>query len=574
MSNHWLDDQLHTLEAAELIHEIARQPEIEYTFRHSLTQEATYTAILMRRRRDFHRQVGEAIETLYADRLDEFYPMLAHHFSQADDPRSLHYDRLAGDAAFRSFAIAEALVHYARAAKSAQTLDAPAEQLTHLHLRAGRCKELQGDYAGAIKFYTDLEGVAGLRNDPAVLLAALQAQATAYTIPTRAQDVDKARSLIAQALHLADQSGDQAAQAKILWTDLILHLYSGSAQEGVSSGERSVALARQLGLRELLAHVLQDLAMVYMGVGHARAAVIALVEAGPLWQEAGNLAMLAENRAHFCFYHVIAGNLAEALALADEAHQIATRIDNRWGQVNSRTFTALAHVALGNNDAVWATTQFGIEAGEEVGHPAYILNRIWRSMLYENLGDGENALTLAREADRAGERFRPFRPFSLAHLARMLARQGRLDEAVQLRKECTLHGGTQTLFVIDVWIGALDVELSLFRGDLGPALDRVHRLIDWLLEIGARFFMPEMLRLKAATLCAMGEQDQAITSLQQGVEAARDMGMRCPTWQMLMELARLQEEQGNSDSQSSYAEARSLLDWIAAHTTQVQVVHP
>ena len=566
-SDPWLDDQLHALEAAELIHEIARQPEIEYIFRHSLTQEATYAAILVRRRREFHRRVGDAIETLYAGRLQEFSPVLAHHFHQADDPRALQYDILAGDAAFRGFAVAEALVHYSRACSAAAALAAPAEQLTHLHLRCGRCKELQGDYAGAIEFYASLESFANQRDDSTMLLAALQAQATAYAIPTRAQNAEQARDLVGQALILAQRLGDRAAEAKILWTDLILHLYSGSAREGIPSGEKAVALARELGLQELLAYILQDLALVYMGVRNVHGAGLALEEAKPLWEKAGNLAMLAENRAHFAFFHILRGDLAAACALADEADQTAAAIDNRWGQVNARVFVALAYLALGDYDAVWSTTQFGIEVGDEVGHPGYILNRIWRSMLYENLGDPENALAMAQEADDVAGRFRPFRPLSLAHLGRVLARQGRLGEAAQLRDECVLHGGTQTLLVIDIWIAALDVELGLRRGDAGTALAHVDRLIGWLREIGVVYFLPEACQLKATVHSVMGQRDRAITSLREGVEAAREMGMRCPTWQMLDALARLEEEQGDSRCQAHAAEARGLRAWIAEHTT-------
>lgn len=569
--DHWLDLQLLTLEAAELIHEIARQPETEYIFRHSLTQEATYATILLRRRREFHRRVGEAIETLYPDRLDEFYSVLAYHFHQADDSRSLRYDLLAGDAAFHIYALAEALMHFSRATKVAQALGMPPDQLIHLHLRCGRCKELQGDYVGALEYYAVLETLAHQLGDSTILLAALQAQATAYTIPTRAQDAVQARRLITQALDLAQQLGDQSAQAKILWTDLILHLYSGSAQEGIPAGEQSVILARKLGLQELLAHVLQDLALVYMGASRLREGRATLAEAKPLWQELGNLAMLAENHGHACYSQIISGDLTAAIASADEAMQIATRIDNRWGQVNAHAFVALAHLALGENDDVWRKTKFGIEAGDEVGHPAYILSRIWRSALYGNLEDYAGALSLAEEADRVAERFVPFRPLSLAHLARVLLRQGREEESIVLRDRCLLHGGTQTLFVIDVWIALFDVELNLAQRRLDNAHDYAVRLIAWLADLDAIYFLPEVHRLHAQILSELGRVTEAIQALEDGLSIARRMGARHPTWLMLIELAKLEGERGNEEaSRAAQDESRSLLEWITAHTVLVE----
>src|SRR5207344_800577 len=88
--------RLDALERAGLIREIARNPEPEYAFHHSLTQEAAYGTILRRDRRALHRRVGTALEQLYANRLEDFAPVLVHHLSKAgDDERTLRYARMA-----------------------------------------------------------------------------------------------------------------------------------------------------------------------------------------------------------------------------------------------------------------------------------------------------------------------------------------------------------------------------------------------------------------------------------------------------------------------------------------------
>ena len=66
-----LDRQLSTLQRVELIWEAARVPELEYMFRHELTREAAYNSILRRRSRQFHRRVGEAVEELFTDRVED-----------------------------------------------------------------------------------------------------------------------------------------------------------------------------------------------------------------------------------------------------------------------------------------------------------------------------------------------------------------------------------------------------------------------------------------------------------------------------------------------------------------------
>jgi len=107
-----LERQLNSLERAELILKAGYAPELEYTFRHSITQEAAYNTILVKQRREFHRRVGEIIEHLYAAHLEDWYAVLAFHFGEARDNRLAQYAILAGDATFRLNAIKEAIDRY------------------------------------------------------------------------------------------------------------------------------------------------------------------------------------------------------------------------------------------------------------------------------------------------------------------------------------------------------------------------------------------------------------------------------------------------------------------------------
>jgi len=111
-----LDEDLGKLQKTDLIRERQRLPELEYMFQHPLVQQATYNSLLADRKRQLHRQVGETIETLFAGRIEEFYPVLAHHFAQAEDwPKAQRYLFKAGDQAGSIAADAEALTHYQQA---------------------------------------------------------------------------------------------------------------------------------------------------------------------------------------------------------------------------------------------------------------------------------------------------------------------------------------------------------------------------------------------------------------------------------------------------------------------------
>jgi len=111
-----LDEHLVELQRVELIREKNRVPELEYIFKHALAQEAAYESTLLRRRQELHRQVGDCIETLFAERLEEFYGLLAYHYARAEDwAKAQDYLFKAGDQAGKVAADAEALTHYQQA---------------------------------------------------------------------------------------------------------------------------------------------------------------------------------------------------------------------------------------------------------------------------------------------------------------------------------------------------------------------------------------------------------------------------------------------------------------------------
>jgi predicted ATPase/class 3 adenylate cyclase len=96
-STEMLSASLETLKDLELIQQTRVVPEAEYLFKHVITQEVTYETLLKLKRKELHGLVGQAIEKLYMDRLEEFYEMLAFHYWRAKDwSRAYRYNRGAG----------------------------------------------------------------------------------------------------------------------------------------------------------------------------------------------------------------------------------------------------------------------------------------------------------------------------------------------------------------------------------------------------------------------------------------------------------------------------------------------
>jgi class 3 adenylate cyclase/tetratricopeptide (TPR) repeat protein len=128
-----LDDYLEELQRQEFIREKAVFPEWEYLFRHAITQEVAYQSLLAARRREIHRRAGEAIEQLYAGRLEEQLDVLAHHFRLSDRPeKALHYLGLAADRARSLFLNDEAVDYYRSALEVVAQLGGREEQRARL----------------------------------------------------------------------------------------------------------------------------------------------------------------------------------------------------------------------------------------------------------------------------------------------------------------------------------------------------------------------------------------------------------------------------------------------------------
>src|SRR5262249_23043246 len=92
--------QLSHLQTNEFIYQQPAFPEVEYIFKHALTQEVAYNTVLHERRKTLHERTAQAIEQLCQDRLDEHYSDLAHHYSRSENTqKAVEYLGLAGQQA-------------------------------------------------------------------------------------------------------------------------------------------------------------------------------------------------------------------------------------------------------------------------------------------------------------------------------------------------------------------------------------------------------------------------------------------------------------------------------------------
>jgi hypothetical protein len=76
-----LNRMLTDLQLAEFIYEQPATGDVEYIFKHALTQEVASNSLLIERRKLLHERAGEALESMFAGYLDDHLGQLAHHYS-------------------------------------------------------------------------------------------------------------------------------------------------------------------------------------------------------------------------------------------------------------------------------------------------------------------------------------------------------------------------------------------------------------------------------------------------------------------------------------------------------------
>ena len=152
-----VDRRLDYLKEIQIIRERKRMEEVEYLFKHALTQETAYESILIQRRKEIHQKVAQSIEKVFIERLHEFYGMLAYHYSRAESlEKAEEYLIKAGEEAVKSSASNEALHYYQEALSIYRRLrgdSADPEKVAMLEKNIGLALFNRGHYTEAVEHF-------------------------------------------------------------------------------------------------------------------------------------------------------------------------------------------------------------------------------------------------------------------------------------------------------------------------------------------------------------------------------------------------------------------------------------
>jgi class 3 adenylate cyclase/predicted ATPase len=418
------DDQLNRmisdLQLAEFIYEQPAFPDVEYVFKHALTQEVAYNSLLIERRKLLHERAGVALESMFAGQLEDHLGELAHHYSRSDDfGKAVEYLERAGQQALQRSAYADAISNLRAAINLLQKLPDSPEGIQRellLQLASGQAlMAVKGFAAPEVeRAYTRARELCEQLGDPPELFPVLLGLWFTYLAPGE----------LRRAYELAEQLLQRAQSAH----DPVLLIYAQMAR-----GATSYWMGEFIPVREHLesAITLYDPERhrpLIFRYGGADAGVVCLSYAAwTLWQlgypeqalKRGNEALaLAQGLSHpfsLAFAEFFVGVLRqyrrEARAAQENAESvIALSVEHGFSQLLAvaTNLRGWAMAEQGRHKEGIALIQEGLAAsrgrGQELIRP-YFLCLLAEACMETRLDDALSALTeAAAAADRRKER--------------------------------------------------------------------------------------------------------------------------------------------------------------------------
>jgi class 3 adenylate cyclase/tetratricopeptide (TPR) repeat protein len=258
-----VEPHIATLSYEQLVRERARDPEREYIFKHALTCEAAYGLLLRSRRKNLHALCGNALETLFADRRNEFAAMLAHHFAEADDlERAVAYATEAAERAAQLFALREEMQHRQFILDAVDRLpSATAAMHIDAILNWVRVSHFLNHYEGLVERIEHAVATARESGDRARLASALSWLATIHMVtgfPSRG----------AAAIEEASALSEEVQDERLLLLPLFMGTFALVDRDPAAGAERLtelIELAKKHHFPEVQSH-----AMSYRAVALAR----------------------------------------------------------------------------------------------------------------------------------------------------------------------------------------------------------------------------------------------------------------------------------------------------------------
>jgi DNA-binding SARP family transcriptional activator len=537
-----------------------------YTFAHDKIREVVYTEAGEARRRIYHRRALAALADEVAPPAElAFHALAARQFQSAFD-----YSLAAAHAAMTTYALPEALKHFAQAHELAQQIEVDTTALLQLYRHRGRALELAHRFEEAAANYELMATLAAHSGDQTLLLASLIGRAILFTTPSPLNNPEKGKALSEQALSLARTLDDRETEVRALWSMLLMYHYGlGEEEKAREVGEAALALARELDLEEPLAYALNDLHWVYVSLGDFRQARSCLAEAVARWRTISNIPMLLDSLNGSGLLYSMIGPFDQALTAAEEGAALAKSVGNVWNQISIKANLMWVYRERGYYDQIIAALQTAIDFAHREMPIVAVYYQSSLALLYSDLGQIEAAGTLCEqilEQSEAAPKFWRLADMVYAIQTRLYLIQGDLPAAQTTIQKSQMAGDTVGIAHASLITPLVRCELALAQADYEQAMKHTDKFIAILEHSRVRIGLADAYFHKGQALLAQGNVEAARQALTQARPEAEELGARRIGWQILATLAEVEERLGNEQAALSLRqEGRITLEYIIEH---------
>ena len=339
-SGEQLSRSLEELKVLEMIQQIQVIPEAEYMFKHVITQEVTYETLLRQKRKELHGLVGQTIEDLYQDRLEEQVSLLYRHFSLAEDWfKAAQYGRRAGNRAYRLGQFQEAVIMFDKAQSCLAQL--PEEEIHQKELI-----DLQLEMVWPLHFLGQQD---------------------------RAIEICKVAETLAEVLN------DRVLMGKVLYEYALSYFFKNEYSRAEQYSLKILQQSDGNQMEELIGSIKFPLAVIYISTGRLDKAaelyseIIATREANGTQNEyAEEVPFLPYSHSchHLAYIQALQGNISEAKILIQKG---STTEIKQISNLQSRSYCALWHSSfaylIGEDFGVMARVNEVLEIAEKTDSP-------------------------------------------------------------------------------------------------------------------------------------------------------------------------------------------------------------
>jgi predicted ATPase len=399
LSDEELRNHLLSLRNTELIYERGFSLDANYIFKHALTHEVVYGNLLIQKLKELHEKTGEAIEEMYPNRVEEFYEILAHHFSRANNSeKASYYLTMAGKKAKEIFATEEALGFFD---ESLRYLDEMPKTKTNYERKIDILFDMENIYDTIGKREKQkkvLEAIVDLSksiNDERRLSDGYIRQAEFLSV---VGEYREAKAIGKSALILKRKVGDKSGEGRALRGMGFIHWRLGDYNKALKYHQEALCVHRELEGGEAEAFELINLGEVYRQLGNYEDALSHLQEALRIYRQLGILN--GQNIAEFNIGNVYRdmGEFQACLEHYQECWRIIkeSRLSslNSYAHLTVPTTIATAYWRLGNyqESLRYYTEALNISRGlRDRSEEANILS--YMAAIYNILGQCRESIT-------------------------------------------------------------------------------------------------------------------------------------------------------------------------------------